>query len=186
MSLKATPGIYTSQITNEREQLAGGRPVSPLTLLAQRVGAAIRVRTPDQPPPSNNAPSESCFTESARPTALSTGWSTPWLCRSSEKRLQHAHSQRQLDANGTGQFPAPGASRENNLLRLYQSLPGLHSNDAVGDSLQGETLGAGRPCVKEGARSRKVDKCGTVLFRVLQMYPSYMPDHQPTPACRSW
>ena len=77
MRLQATPGVNAPQTSNEREQLAGGRPVSPLTLLAQRIGEAIRGGSPNQPPPSNNAPSESCFTESARPTALSTGWSTP-------------------------------------------------------------------------------------------------------------
>jgi len=57
--------------------------------------------------------------------------------------LQDTHSQRQLDANGTGQFTAPGTSREHYLLRLYGATLGLRSNDAVGDSLQGETLGAG-------------------------------------------
>src|SRR5690348_2376933 len=67
------------------------------------------------------------------------------------------HSQRQLDANGTGQFTAPGTSRKHNLLCLYQALPGLRSNNAVSNSLQSDTLST-RPvygtmpfcCIGEG------------------------------------
>src|SRR6266581_3561549 len=71
------------------------------------------------------------------------GLEYPCWGRCGEERLQHTHSHRQLDANGTGQCPAPCTSREHNLFRLHETLPGLRSNNAVSNSLQGETLGAG-------------------------------------------
>src|SRR5437588_664731 len=62
-----------------------------------------------------------------------------------------------MEANGTGQFPAPGTGCEHNLLRLHAATPGLCSNDAVGDSLQGETLSAGP--VDGSLPLRRVSEC---------------------------
>src|SRR6266851_8315688 len=65
-----------------------------------------------------------------------------------------------MEANRTGQLPAPSPSREHDLLRLHVATLSLRSNDAVGDSLQGETLGSGPVdssmlfrCVGEGTSS---------------------------------
>src|SRR5437868_14167744 len=65
-----------------------------------------------------------------------------------------------MEANRTGQLSAPGPSREYGLFSLHFATLSLRSNDAVGDSLQGETPGAGPVygsmlfrCVGEGARS---------------------------------
>lgn len=46
LRLQAAPDVYTPQIAKRWEPIAGARPVSPLTLLPQGVGAAARSRIP--------------------------------------------------------------------------------------------------------------------------------------------
>jgi len=44
LGLQATPGVYAPQLPNEREKLAGGRPVSPLALVSSQTGLASASR----------------------------------------------------------------------------------------------------------------------------------------------